>query len=48
MYRSLTKDLVTWKNKLSRKPLILWGVRQVGKTYLMQQFGKEGLKTALK
>ena len=41
MYRSLTKDLVTWKNKLNRKPLILWGVRQVGKTYLMQQFGKE-------
>lgn len=32
--------MVTWKNSNSRKPLILEGARQVGKTWLMKEFGK--------
>jgi predicted AAA+ superfamily ATPase len=33
--------LLDWKNETDRKPLILKGVRQVGKTYLLQEFGKQ-------
>lgn len=40
MERSLYKKLVQWKNKVGRKPLILNGARQVGKTYLLQEFGR--------
>jgi hypothetical protein len=38
--RNLMQDLVKWKNVRSRKPLILRGVRQCGKTWLLQEFGK--------
>jgi len=34
-------DLVSWKNDLKRKPLILRGVRQVGKTWLLKEFGAQ-------
>ena len=34
-------NLVEWKNKKNRKPLILKGARQVGKTWLMKRFGEE-------
>ena len=40
MERFLMTDLLEWKAKKSRKPLILWGARQVGKTWLMKEFGK--------
>ncbi len=40
MERTLIYKLVEWKNKTSRKPLILKGVRQCGKTYLLKEFGK--------
>lgn len=40
MERSLTNQLVKWKNSSNRKPLILKGVRQCGKTYLLKDFGK--------
>ena len=40
MYRSNTKQLIEWKLNKSRKPLIILGARQVGKTYLIQAFGK--------
>ena len=33
-------NLVEWKNKSNRKPLLLYGARQVGKTYLVKEFGK--------
>lgn len=33
-------DLVNWKNSKDRKPLIIRGARQVGKTWLMKEFGK--------
>ena len=41
MRRSLLPKLVAWKDNPHRKPLILKGARQVGKTTLLQQFGKE-------
>ncbi len=38
MQRLLMQDLVKWKNSIYRKPLILQGVRQCGKTYLLEKF----------
>lgn len=40
MQRALYADLLQWKNATARKPLILQGARQVGKTWLMREFGK--------
>ena len=40
MERLLMNDLVAWKENPKKKPLILEGVRQCGKTYLLQEFGK--------
>ncbi|MFN0177070.1 MAG: AAA family ATPase, partial [Saprospiraceae bacterium] len=40
MKRDLYQSLVSWKNAPNRKPLILQGARQVGKTWLMKEFGK--------
>ena len=36
MYRKLIEELYKWKDKKNRKPLIIEGARQVGKTWLMQ------------
>jgi len=41
MYRIAMQQLINWKNKKNRKPLIIRGARQVGKTWLMKEFGKE-------
>src|SRR5665647_1088076 len=40
MRRTAMQVLVSWKNKQARKPLIIRGARQVGKTWLMKEFGK--------
>lgn len=40
MYRNAIKELEKWKNKKRRKPLIIRGARQVGKTWLMKHFGE--------
>ena len=40
MERLLYKDLLKWKDSKDRKPLILKGVRQCGKTWLLKEFGK--------
>ena len=39
MYRKMMDYLLTWKNSKYRKPLILQGARQVGKTYTILEFG---------
>lgn len=44
MERYVMNKLVEWKNKPGRKPLILKGARQVGKTWLMKEFGKRHFK----
>ncbi len=41
MKRNIKKELIKWKESKSRKPLILRGARQVGKTYILKEFGKE-------
>jgi len=41
MYRNEFDDLLTWKTKKNRKPMIIRGARQVGKTWLMKAFGKQ-------
>ena len=41
MERFILKKLIEWKNSETRKPLILKGARQVGKTYIVKQFGEE-------
>lgn len=41
MKRTLTEALLSWKNNPEKKPLIIKGVRQCGKTYLLKEFGKE-------
>lgn len=41
MQRSLMKSLLEWKNSPHRKPLLLKGARQVGKTYLLKEFGQK-------
>lgn len=40
MKRQLVEQLIQWKNNKRRKPLILNGARQVGKTWLLKEFGK--------
>ena len=39
MERLIMNDLLKWKNKPSRKPLLFTGVRQCGKTYILKEFG---------
>ena len=39
MYRTIMAQLLNWKKSNSRKPLILKGSRQVGKTYILKEFG---------
>lgn len=40
-------DLIKWKNKDNRKPLLLYGARQVGKTYLVLDFGEKYFKDVI-
>lgn len=40
MERTAMQELISWKNKSGRKPLLIRGARQVGKTWLMKEFGK--------
>lgn len=41
MRRYIMDKLIDWKKRANRKPLILKGARQVGKTYILKEFGKE-------
>ena len=41
MKRFILENLIKWKESKYRKPLILKGARQIGKTYILQQFGSE-------
>ncbi len=40
MKREAMQDLINWKNSKNHKPLIIQGARQVGKTWLMREFGR--------
>lgn len=41
MKRNIEQQLIYWKNKKRRKPLIIHGARQVGKTYIIKAFGEK-------
>ena len=41
MQRYALKHLINWKDRKNHKPLVIQGARQVGKTWLMQEFGKK-------
>ena len=40
MKRTLYESLLNWENSNKRKPLLLQGARQVGKTYLVNEFAQ--------
>lgn len=40
MYRYEYNNLIKWKLDINKKPLVLYGARQVGKTYLIKEFGE--------
>ncbi len=42
--RDITAALLEWKDRPDRKPLIIQGARQIGKTWIMQRFGKESFE----
>ncbi|HEY5556709.1 ATP-binding protein [Acetobacterium sp.] len=44
MYRTAIEDLYKWKAKINKKPLIIRGARQVGKTWLMKEFGGDSFE----
>lgn len=44
MKRKIYKQLLKWKRNVDRKPLMLLGARQVGKTWIMQHFGEKEYK----
>lgn len=45
MYRNITEELNVWKDRPDRKPLLLTGIRQCGKTYILQEFGQKEFQT---
>lgn len=45
MYREIINDLEKWKDKSRRKPLILTGVRQCGKTYIVDEFARSNFES---
>jgi predicted AAA+ superfamily ATPase len=47
MRRKITDSLISWKDSLDRKPLILNGARQVGKTFILEQFGLDNFENLL-
>jgi len=44
MYRIAIENLLKWKESKKRKPLIIEGARQVGKTWLMKEFGRQAYR----
>ena len=48
MYRKIFEYLKEWKNSPYRKPLIIQGARQVGKTYSILNFGKSEYENYIK
>lgn len=41
MKRSVEKELLEWRNNPNRKPLLVRGARQIGKTFIIEKFGRE-------
>ncbi|MDR0788914.1 MAG: AAA family ATPase [Bifidobacteriaceae bacterium] len=47
MKREIMSELIDWKNNKNKKPLILEGARQVGKTYILKEFGKQNYENLI-
>ena len=47
MYREIMEALKQWQSKPGRKPLLLTGVRQCGKTYIVEKYGRENFESFL-
>lgn len=47
MEREIVSELIKWKKSKNRKPLIVHGARQVGKTYIIKKFGKENYENLI-
>lgn len=47
MRRNLEKELTAWKEQKDRYPLIIRGARQVGKSYLIENFAKENFRNSV-
>ena len=48
MERNMMQELISWKNiQKNRMPLLLYGVRQVGKTYILREFGDRYFKNTI-
>lgn len=48
MKRKIIEHLLAWKNRPDHKPLILNGARQVGKTYILEEFGRQYYKNYIR
>ena len=48
LYRNIIEELKTWKRNPGRKPLILKGARQTGKTWILEYFGRTEFKYTVK
>lgn len=48
MKREITQYLIDWKEREDRKPIILRGARQVGKTYTIDELGKSHFVNTVK
>ncbi|MDR0319976.1 MAG: AAA family ATPase [Treponema sp.] len=47
MKRTIYNELLVWKSSSQRKPLILYGARQVGKTWLLKEFANNEYKDSI-
>ncbi len=47
MKRKITSKLLQWKNNPQRKPLLMYGARQVGKTYVINEFGRNNYENVV-
>ena len=47
MHRLFEKKLLDWKNTGMKKPLMIVGARQIGKTYIIEKFAKENFEEYL-
>lgn len=47
MQRKILKELIKWKNKADRLPLVVTGARQVGKTYILKEFGQNNYENVV-
>ena len=47
MKRDIEKELIDWKNQSERSPLLVRGARQVGKSYIVEEFGKKAFQNTV-